>query len=146
MSDTFTYHNWRFMESELAVQHYTFTVCDILALCIVEPWIYVGCIITTLNAGNALLLCCNGADRAKQKTKVLKLQKISESCLWWNGLNFFLYNTIQYLNINTVLGHLLLSVLVAFDAVGCILFYWDFLRQAAIKFQGCRGQKHTKVQ
>lgn len=41
---------------------------------------------------------------------------------------FFLYNTIQYLNINTVLGHLLLSVLVAFDAVCCILFYWDFLR------------------
>jgi len=41
---------------------------------------------------------------------------------------FFLYNTIQYLNINTILGHLLLSVLSAFDAAGCILFYWDFLR------------------
>jgi len=25
------------IESELAVQHYTFTVCDILALCIMEP-------------------------------------------------------------------------------------------------------------
>jgi len=41
---------------------------------------------------------------------------------------FFLYNTIHYLNINTVLGHLLLSVLSTFDAVGCILFYWDFVR------------------
>lgn len=41
---------------------------------------------------------------------------------------FFLWNTIQYLNINTVLGHLLLSGLGPFVAASCILFYWDFLR------------------